>query len=178
MIYKEKVLTPADCYSVKELKVDQIGCINKPNSVLFHGRFCPLSNFYPCNFTVSGNRFSCVEQYYQFQKTTFCGMWNLSHQILLASDPVDMKRLADSADKDIWPVGLQIAAMKTALSKKFSQNIELANFLKETGDKRIVECNKYDKFWGIGRSIYDKNAKSGPGENMLGRCLEEVRDNM
>ena len=125
LIYNGKALSLADCYEVKEFNVEQIGYISKANSVLFHGRFCPLSNFYPCNFEVNGKRFNSTEQFYQYQKAVYSGRWSLSHKILFTSDPVDIKKLGDTLDRDRWPAELQITTMKKGLHAKFTQNWQI-----------------------------------------------------
>jgi ribA/ribD-fused uncharacterized protein len=60
--------------------------------------------------------------------------------------------------------------MKTALVFKFSQNKELRNILIETGDKNIIQRCSKDKYWGDGYP--------GKGENMLGKLLMEVREEL
>ena len=51
--------------------------------------------------------------------------------------------------------------------------------LVETKKLPLVECNKYDNFWGIGLTLNDKLAddeKSWKGKNNLGSILTKVRD--
>ena len=175
MIFNNKAHTLADCYKSEPLKVEQLGSVHQMESVLFHGRFCPLSNFFPSKFHLDGNYYDCVEQYFQHQKAKFCGAWSIAYQIMHVADPVDMKKLGDSLGKDCWPKEIQMMEMKKALTAKFSQNHNLAKFLLDTGSKTIVECNKFHSFWGNGRSLYDKGALKGTGENKLGITLEEIR---
>lgn len=60
---------------------------------------------------------------------------------------------------------------------KFTQNTFLKDMLLSTGDKTIVQCNPYDRTWGIGfsRESAMTNANSW-GENRLGKALMTVRN--
>ena len=56
---------------------------------------------------------------------------------------------------------------------------KLKAFLLNTGTKVIVEASPYDKIWGIGLSVDQKNIENPltwNGENLLGFALMEVRD--
>ena len=91
------------------------------------------------------------------------------------SDPAEMKAITKPLEKSFWPEDLQYNAMKEALLAKFQQNDRLRFLLKDTGDRKMIECNKYDTYWGNGRSIFHKEARYGNGQNKLGELLEEVR---
>lgn len=69
--------------------------------------------------------------------------------------------------------------MKTGLIEKFSQNPDLKKALVRTGDAILVEASPFDKIWGIGISAKDaQKNKPWEGENLLGKALMEVRDNI
>lgn len=62
---------------------------------------------------------------------------------------------------------------------KFTQNEYLLQELIKTGDAILVEGSPIDKIWGVGLKfnnpkIYDE--KNWKGLNLLGKCLEIVRD--
>ena len=63
---------------------------------------------------------------------------------------------------------------------KFSQNEELGNLLKATGNYELVEANKEDMIWGIGMYDDDPNLmkKELWGENLLGKALMNVRQDI
>ena len=48
--------------------------------------------------------------------------------------------------------------MECAVKAKFQQNDVLKKELLDTGNKNLVDWNAYDKFWGIGLSIYNADA--------------------
>ena len=69
--------------------------------------------------------------------------------------------------------------MKKGLEAKFNErsNPDLWLALKNT-EQSFVECNRYDKVWGIGMDLRDKNKADYTrwGENKLGTLLNELRD--
>lgn len=66
---------------------------------------------------------------------------------------------------------------------KFSQNRDLRDKLLSTGKSLIVEGAYYDKLWGSGLDVsttilYLTEGKMLPGQNLLGRALMEVREEL
>ena len=155
------------CYTIPELKVERIGLVQRQDVVMFHGRFCPFSNFYPCEFVVSGIKYNCVKQYFQKKRADYSGTLSYSLQISHSSDPAEMKAINKPLEKSFWPEELQYNAMKEALLAKFQQNDRLRSLLKDTDDRTVIECNKYDTYWGNGHSIFHKEARYGTGQNKL-----------
>jgi ribA/ribD-fused uncharacterized protein len=65
---------------------------------------------------------------------------------------------------------VKVDVMHRVLTSKFTRNIGLKNMLIDTGDKYIAEDNYWgDVFWGI---------CNGEGENMLGKLLMQVREEL
>jgi hypothetical protein len=65
---------------------------------------------------------------------------------------------------------VKIGVMTGVLLAKFSQNPLLREGLRSTGTKRLEETNYWnDTFWGVCK---------GKGDNMLGKLLMEVRDQL
>ena len=61
---------------------------------------------------------------------------------------------------------------------KFTQNVELRQFLKQTGSRVLVEASPVDKIWGIGLAQDDEKANNPnlwSGLNLLGFALMQVR---
>ena len=79
-----------------------------------------------------------------------------------------MGRSRDHPLREDWEE-VKVEVMERALVAKFTQNPELKKQLLETGDAYLVEHTKNDAYWGDGL---------GGGENMLGRLLCKVRDEM
>ena len=64
---------------------------------------------------------------------------------------------------------------------KFAQNKDMLDFLKNTGDKILVEASPCDTIWGIGMSERDEGVEdphNWKGSNLLGFALMEVRDEL
>jgi len=60
--------------------------------------------------------------------------------------------------------------MKTALRAKFTQHEDLKKILLDTGDRELIEDSPVDYQWGCG--------KDGTGQNLLGKALVEIRQEL
>lgn len=68
---------------------------------------------------------------------------------------------------------LKVSLMRTLIKLKFSQNQILAEHLKATAHRQLIEHTD-NRFWGDGSSTGSE--ESGDGLNMLGQILMEERD--
>lgn len=76
---------------------------------------------------------------------------------------------------DSWD-NVRYSIMKNILKNKF-KTFEMYHYILEEG--KFVEASPYDKIWGIGLSEFDAKDVpeiNWPGQNLLGKCLEEVRE--
>ncbi len=65
---------------------------------------------------------------------------------------------------------VRLSAMEEVVRAKFTQNPDLAARLAATGTMPLVEGNFFgDTFWGV-------DAKTGKGENNLGKILMKIRE--
>jgi hypothetical protein len=99
-----------------------------------------------------------------------------------SSDPVEQKRCGKQVvdfDKKVWQEAVP-AVLKKGLLAKFFQNIHCKDFLRTTGNRIIGEANPNDKFFGIGLSLWDDRVwhRDSWANNLLGKCLMEVRDQL
>ncbi len=144
------------------------------------GKQC-LSQWWECNFIVDDVKYNTAEQYMMAQKALLFGDKNIFSKIMKASHPYEYKkfgRMIKNFDEKIWNENKCDIVIKGNIAK-FSQNEELKNFLKKTGNKILVEASPYDEIWGIGMNPYDEgrfNPFNWNGENLLGFCLMQVRD--
>ncbi len=73
--------------------------------------------------------------------------------------------------RDNWS-DLRIGVMATGLRLKFTQNVDLRKVLIASAPHILQEGNWWhDKFWGV-------DNRTGEGENMLGKLLMDLRENL
>jgi len=130
----------------------------------FRGDYAFLSNFYAASFRWECRRWPTVEHAYQAAK-------NLKYAdlILECETPGEAKRLGGQLSlREDWEE-IKVHVMLSLLRAKFYYNPELAERLKGI-EEYIQEDNTWgDTFWGV---------CEGVGENMLGRLLMRVRQEL
>ena len=100
---------------------------------------------------------------------------------MCTKDPATIKKLGREVlnfDDKTWGVK-RPAILLTALREKFRQNPELSKKLVSTGTAPLGEASPTDAIYGIGMSASNdkaRNAASWPGRNLLGRSLQQVRN--
>ena len=152
------------------------------DALAFFGIQSPFSNFHPSSFRVDGIEYCCNEQHLFYKKATMFNDMKTANQIMATKDPYKIKHISKrikNADETKWKQEGP-AVMKQGLVAKFKQNPHLKHRLLATGQKRLIEGSKTDKFWGVGLSHKDPNALKEDkwpvgATNVLGKLLEEVR---
>lgn len=142
-----------------------------------------LSNFYSSdiNVTLHGENFVFSTGEHLFQAYKSYAFVDKNHDYTVkqlrklesSPKPVLAKRWGRgvSIDVDYWNK-ISTKAMWRTVSLKFDQNISLRKKLLSTGSLILVEYNDWnDSLWGV-------SAKTGIGENRLGRLLMRLRKNM
>lgn len=150
-----------------------------------NNKFSYMSNFYKVLFENKyGVKFNCSEQYFMYNKCILFDPDNdkLIDNILSETSPTKIKRYGRQVkhfDENIWREK-RYNIMLRGLRYKFSQNTEILNKLSNTGDKTLYEASKFDKIWGIGYDAASAQRvnKSSYGENLLGRALMQIRDEL
>lgn len=140
-----------------------------------------LSNWYLSPFVWKEKAFSSMEQFMMYRKAIcFCDI-DIAEQILSTDDVACIKELGrcvSGYDERHWN-GVRQIVVYEGLIAKFSQNPELREQLKSTGDAILAECAVKDCIWGIGLSKKDTNRfdkNKWKGQNLLGYALMMVRD--
>lgn len=142
-----------------------------------------LSNWYPSAFTVDGIAFSSMEQYMMYRKAICFQDEAVAAEILATDDVAEIKALGrkvSNYDENIWNGVRQIVVYEGLLAK-FSQNENLKEKLKATGNAILAECAVKDRIWGIGLSMKDPNRldkSKWNGQNLLGYALMMVRERL
>ena len=105
-----------------------------------------LSNFFPSPFVKDGITYQTVEHYFQSEKYDDP---ELKAIIINAESPALAKRAGRAYDIDVdsWN-NRRDQVMMEALELKFSQNEVLKRKLIGTGNAKLVEDSRSDKYWG------------------------------
>ena len=142
-----------------------------------------LSNWYLSEFSADGEKFSSMEQFMMYQKAKYFKDEEVARQIIATEDVAQIKKLGRQVsgyNENYWNGIRQIVVYK-GLRAKFTQNQELKERLKDTGDALLVECAVKDKIWGVGLSMKDPDRferETWRGENLLGYTLMMVREEL
>lgn len=127
-----------------------------------------LSNFWPCEVSYEGYKYPSSEHAYQAQKYEEDVMKRLIRDQPTPFMAAQLGRRGRDI-KENW-LDIRVQVMREILWAKFSQNLNLAKLLKDTGSARLIEGMDKDEFWGWGAP------PDHQGENMLGALLMETRD--
>ena len=142
-----------------------------------------LSNWYPSRFTVNDITFSSMEQYMMYKKAECFKDKDTAEKILATDDVAQIKalgRLVTDYSESYWNGVRQIIVFEGLLAK-FSQNEDLKERLKSTGNDILAECAVRDRIWGIGLSMKDPDrfeTDKWNGQNLLGYALMMVRERL
>ena len=163
---------------VKGLKPESLSTRITDDYVLVYGQSSCFSTFH-----LDGKAFTGSEQYFQYNKAIQIGDNEIAAKILKTSYPAEQHRLGRrlQANEENWNSVLSEQLMEAAYTAKFRQNTALKEKLLSTGNRLFVECNPYDKYWGVGLGIRDaitRNKNDWEGLNTFGKVLVKVRENL
>ena len=148
-----------------------------------------FSNFYPApiHYEEDGVEycFPTSEHMFMWQKAKHFRDEFSASAILNVEHPRDAKKIGRKVlnfDDNEW-AKVRYEKMLRAVTLKFTQNEDLKEFIlsKEFEGKHFVEASPFDKIWGIGLAENDEladNKANWKGLNLLGECLNEVRDEL
>ena len=156
-----------------------------------------LSNFWRAPFMITWNeppmkgwkmisrQFFCTEQYFMFMKACAFNDKEIGEKILKSSSPQEARKLGQQVrgySDEVWgPLREQV--MFEANVAKYTQNEELKEKLlnPEWEGKYFVEASPFDKIWAIGLEENDDRVLDPTqwrGTNLLGQCLDKVREKL
>lgn len=164
----------------ESLRPENISLRSEGNYRFFFTGASPLSNWHPSTFTLDGVTYSCAEQYLMARKAHEFGDNEAKQKVMNALHPNEMKMYGSQVkgySEHAWHQKAQDIAER-GLVAKFQQNTGLREFLLKTEDCVLVEASKSDRFWGIGRGLYDPKIldnRGAWGQNILGQTLMAVR---
>lgn len=131
----------------------------------------------------NGIMYNCAEQYMMFQKAKLFKDEEIASKIIETKfNPKAVKSLGKKVknfNQNKWDEE-KVEIVSKGNFLKFSQNEDLKKYLLKTNNLILVEASPFDKIWGIGLSeseamISDPNKW---GENLLGKCLMNVREEL
>jgi ribA/ribD-fused uncharacterized protein len=143
------------------------------------GKHC-LSQWWGARFVVGDHSYMSAEHYMMAEKARLFGDEATLKRILAASNPAAAKRLGrevHSFDETAWAAA-RFAIVVAGNVAKFGQNPALAEFLRTTGERVLVEASPTDRIWGIGLAADHADAEHPErwrGLNLLGFALMETR---
>lgn len=127
-----------------------------------------LSNFYEAQITYNGLTYGSAEAAFQAQKCRT----EEEKAAFTEYKPAKSKGIGQKVLlRPDWEQ-VKVSIMEEIVRQKFVQNPELAASLLQTGDKVLVEGNRWgDTCWGV-------DMRTGQGENHLGKILMKVREEL
>ena len=172
--------------------LEQLLNSNEPREFLFFwghsgkaGKVGPncLSQWYVASFDIEGTQYPSAEHFMMASKARLFGDHKTLAKILASAEPKDAKalgRMVVGFEAALWEAHGFDFVVQANLAK-FSQNLELKDFLISTSPKVLVEASPVDPVWGIGLASDDPQALDAaqwPGRNLLGFALMEVREQL
>lgn len=144
----------------------------KDNTIHFYSTsdaFGEFSNFALYPIRLKGKTWPTSEHYFQAQK--FKGT-PYENKIRKATNPIMAAKMGRSRKVKLRPDWEKVkdSVMFDVVRAKFKQHKELQELLLSTEDAKIVEHTVHDSYWGDGGN--------GKGENMLGKILMKIREEL
>jgi ribA/ribD-fused uncharacterized protein len=181
VLHRNKLIIDGQVYTTVNLPPYLPECqIETESHIFFHGRNSVFSNFYLSDTTVGNVKYNCNEQYFQAEFAKFHDNAEALNVIMKSKDPVEQKRATKHIKASPEWTNQAKAVMVAGVQAKF-QDTDLADILKNTGNAQLVECNKYDTFWGNGLSLRNPNnddPNKWTGSNELGKILTALRSTL
>lgn len=137
----------------------------------FTGEWGGLSNFAAYQIDIWEQSFSTSEHAYQWRKFKDSAP-EVAEMVMKATSAVEAKKIADKYHLQADPQwdDLKAGVMREITLIKASKYPDIQKKLRRSGNRRIVEANPKDAFWGMG--------EDGKGLNMMGKIWEEMREKL
>jgi len=142
-----------------------------------------FSNFTHAVIEYKDHIFQNTEQAFMWEKAMYFNDIEMADKILNTPIPGKAKALGRKVknfNDEKWSAVSYLIMINVNL-EKYKQHYTMREALLSTGSKIIVEASPYDKIWGIGLHWSDNNVcdeSKWRGQNLLGKCLVEVRNEL
>ena len=127
-----------------------------------------------------GIRYASAEHWMMAEKARLFESDEIYSEILKTRSPGKAKALGrkiEHFDQGVWDASKYDIVVRGNYHK-FSQHTDLGDFLRNTGNRVLVEASPVDKVWGVGLAqddpMIDQPSK-WRGQNLLGFALMSVR---
>lgn len=129
-----------------------------------------FSNLAPYPIVIEGELWDSTEHYFQFMRFKDINP-TYAQRIRDAATPRQAKMISmEIADRPENWSKIRVELLREANIVKYNSYPRLAKLLLSTGNEELIEANPNDDFWGEGAD--------GTGQNMMGRILMEIRENL
>lgn len=146
------------------------------------GKSC-FSQWWLSPFEIGGQEYASAEHYMMAEKARLFGDEASRLAVLAAATPAEAKKLGAQVAGFVEQTWLQhrFEIVVRGNQARFTQNPELGDFLRQTGERVLVEASPLDRIWGIGLAEDDprcQHPEQWQGPNLLGFALMEVRSRL
>ena len=136
-----------------------------PEEILrFKEEYAFLSNDYPAELTYEGIAYPCATS--AFLASKYGDLAERKNISSMSPEKAKMKYNAVLGNPE-WQEH-QNDVMDKIIRLKFQQHPEFVGMLLDTGNRRLINGGKKDKYWGVNLTTWE-------GENYLGQILMKVR---
>ena len=142
-----------------------------------------FSQWFPAPFAADGLTYPTAEHFMMAEKARLFGDAETLGKVLTAPNPGAAKALGRQVrgfDESRWQSHRFEIVVRANLAK-FRQHSGLQDYLRNTGDRILVEASPVDRVWGIGLAKNDsgvENPNRWQGLNLLGFALMQVRQTL
>jgi ribA/ribD-fused uncharacterized protein len=160
--------------------------INKyTEHTLFYNKSEVFSQWHPSDYSKDDVKLCCAEQGMMYDKARLFNAPETAQKILdcTPNEQAKMKSLGRKGiplfDEKVWKKHRKQIVKDNSL-EKYRQNANMRKALFDSKGTLLVEASPYDAIWGIGYNKKDALVvpKSKWGENLLGKILTEVREEL
>jgi hypothetical protein len=181
LVYNGRHYTPDNFDMLPEgLRPEEVSTRVIGDDITFFSGQSPFSNHHRCVFTINGQTFTSVEQYFMSQKARSAGDKYSYRKIMETNDPAKQKDLGKriyNLNERSWKSQAE-SVMFDGVYAKFTQSTPLGEKLMSTNGRGLWEMNRHDFLGGTGRSLFGEGStdkRQWKGANKLGKILEQVR---
>lgn len=134
-------------------------------------QFPEFSALYPFPFLSKGILYKSIEHYYQYHKLSTDEV-ELRNKILNSFDPYKAKHFGSKKAGGTPKANFEknkLAIMQRAIELSYGQNPMRQEFLRSTGNRKLIHEAEWDNYWG---------AYNGKGQNQFGILLMTYRKSL